>query len=401
MKILCIAETLQHPSVGGSTRSYHLLKQLALRHRITLLTIDRTSIAPAALSEMSTYLEDVQVAATIPVADTSSFGRERSRQKREAVGRLKQAFQERVAAESYDLVFLHGATAAPVIEDWGELPIVIDIGDANSERLYASLRYSRIRKWPSLWQHCRSVRKAEQQLLKTFPHVTFISCRDRNAFIGKRADAPVVPNGVDLSFWTRRQNHAPANTIAFTGVMDYLPNQDAALHLVDKIIPLIRRSIPDLKLSIVGRNPTAELVQKAKRDGNIVVTGLVDDVRPYLEQAAVFVAPVRFASGTQNKVLEAMAMQIPVVCTATVAAGLHFDDLREPPVCVADRAKPFATAVVELLRDESKRSRLAAQGREFVRQRFDWSRSARLVEALWNEAVKSHPSPLRGTRQAW
>ena len=312
--------------------------------------------------------------------------------------RLKQAFLKLVTAESYDLILLNGASIAPVIEDWDDLPIIIDIGDANSERLFASLRYTNVFKWPSLWWHYRSVREVEQQLLKKSPYITFISCRDRNAFIGKRKGAPVVPIGVDLNFWTRQQSHAPANTIIFTGVMDYRPNEDAALYLIDKIVPLIRKSISDVKILIVGRNPSAALAEKAKQHRHILVTGFVEDMRPYLEQATVFVAPLRFASGTQNKVLEALAMQVPVVCTSVVAEGLHFDDFRDPPVYVANRAKPFAKAVIELLRDEEKRSRLAARGREFVQQRFDWCRSARIMEALCNEAVKNRPFPVDGTQ---
>ena len=401
MRILYITETFQHPLVRGSTRSYHLPKQLSLRHKITLLTIARASIPPAALSEMTNYLEEIHVAATIPVVDAANFReanfrRERNRQKCEAVKRLKQAFLKLVTTESYDLILLHGASIAPVIEDWDDLPIVIDIGDANSERLFASLRYTNVFKWPSLWWHYRSVREVEQQLLKKSPYITFISCRDRNAFIGKRKGAPVVPIGVDLNFWTRQQSHAPANTIIFTGVMDYQPNDDAALYLIDKIVPLIRKSISDIKILIVGRNPSAALAEKAKQHRHILVTGFVEDMRPYLEQATVFVAPLRFASGTQNKVLEALAMQVPVVCTSMVAEGLYFDDLRDPPVYVANRAKPFARAVIDLLRNEEKRSRLAAQGENSFGSvligrvaRGSWrpcvTKLSRIARFLWTE----------------
>jgi glycosyltransferase involved in cell wall biosynthesis len=138
---------------------------------------------------------------------------------------------------------------------------------------------------------------------------------------------------------------------------------------------------------IVGREPTAALKKAAKKYPDVVVTGFVDDVRTYLERASVFVAPIRYGSGIQNKVLEAFAMEVPVLCTPVVAEGLYMDDAQEPPIWVADGEEKFAARIIELLANEKERTRLATEGREYVEKNFVWSHSAELLEEMFFEAA--------------
>jgi glycosyltransferase involved in cell wall biosynthesis len=164
------------------------------------------------------------------------------------------------------------------------------------------------------------------------------------------------------------------------------------LHLVEQIAPQVRRAIPELEILIIGRNPTAELKEKAARLPNVTVTGFVEDVRPHLERASVFAAPLRYASGTQNKVLEAMAMELPTVTTSTVADGLRMDGAEEPPVVVADDDRDFAARLVQLLENPSERSRLASLGRIYVENHFIWSRSADKLERMCLAAAGQSPA---------
>jgi hypothetical protein len=401
----------------GSARSYHLLKHLSPRHAITLLGIAWTPVPAAVRSDMTSYLEALHVVDASRMVElppeaaprrgpgwigrlagrlrldgeARARGPGRSLQKRAAVERLAQSFARLVESGSYDVVLLKGASIETVLNGCDSLPFVVDPGDANSRRHLDSLRHAPLLEWPSLLRHSREVRQSEMRVVRRTPHLAFVSCRDRDAFVGRHGGGKVVPNGVDLDSWTRRREPASGSRLVFTGVMDYRPNADAAMFLVDEIAPRIRALVPDLSVAIVGRSPSPALLERARRCPGVICTGLVDDVRPFLEEATVFVAPLRFASGTQNKVLEALAMEVPVVCTSTVAEGLHFDDFKDPPVRVADRAGPFARAVVELLSSQRERARLAVEGREFVRERFDWAGSARLLEALCEEAVSAFP----------
>jgi glycosyltransferase involved in cell wall biosynthesis len=170
--------------------------------------------------------------------------------------------------------------------------------------------------------------------------------------------------------------------------MDYQPNADAALFLVQKILPLLREMLPDVELIIAGRNPRAELTEIARQDSKITVTGFVEDLRPYLERAMVYVAPVHVASGMQNKVLEALAMQVPVVTTPVVSDGLRVDEGIDPPVRVADSPEAFAQQTVHLLKSSNDRELLMEQGRRYVENHFNWQRSAKILEEMCEAAVE-------------
>src|SRR5206468_215326 len=130
--------------------------------------------------------------------------------------------------------------------------------------------------------------------------------------------------------------------------MEYPPNTDAALYLIEEILPLVQRTVPAAQALIVGRDPPARLRSAGQRPG-VTVTGFVDDVRPYLERATVFAAPLRFGAGIQNKVLEAMAMEVPVVASPLAADGLRTEDGAQPPLDVARTTEEFADRIARRL----------------------------------------------------
>lgn len=432
MKILHLMPSFQHPSVRGPTRHYHFARELAREHSITLLTLVRSPVGEAAMRDMSDQVDRLMTfevnghagnnghPPNSPIAATR--GRlEKLRQVRAAVQRMTEACGDLLQRERFDVLLFHGKCLFPVLRACRELPTVIDFCDATTMRLRTKMRYSGPVRTSRLLYKYWQVRRVERGLLRTTPYVAFISPRDREAVlsppdnrlvpqaaievlrcVGRRKlqtqpencmagweDAVILPNGVDTEFWRRSSPPADNHCIVFTGVMDYAPNHDAALYLIDKIAPLVRRSIPDLELLIVGRDPLPELKARAETDPSVTVTGFVDDVRPYLERASLFAAPVRYASGTQNKVLEALAMQMPVVTTPIVADGLRIDERAEPPVTIADGTAGFADAVVNLLRDKQQRRRLEVRGRSFVNKYFVWSQSAKTLENMCLSAVAS------------
>jgi glycosyltransferase involved in cell wall biosynthesis len=172
----------------------------------------------------------------------------------------------------------------------------------------------------------------------------------------------------------------------FTGGMNYPPNTDAALTLIRTVMPRVWATAPDTRLAIVGRDPTSDLLAMAT-DARVTVTGFVEDVRPHLEDATVFAAPLRFGAGIQNKLLEAMAFELPVVASSIAADGLRVDAETTPPITVADDAAPFAAAVVEALVDATRDSRPARDARAYVATHFDWATSGRRLDDVLRRAV--------------
>ncbi|HMI92751.1 MAG TPA: glycosyltransferase [Polyangiales bacterium] len=170
----------------------------------------------------------------------------------------------------------------------------------------------------------------------------------------------------------------------FTGAMDWYPNEDGILDFVDTTLPLIQREVPDVSLTIIGRNPSERLRAACNRPG-VHVTGTVDDVRPYVHEGAVYVVPLRIGGGTRLKIFEALAMGKAVVSTTIGAEGLPMVDGRD--FIAADSPTAIAQAVVALLRDPERRKAMGAAGRELVEQRHSWQRVALDFEQLCKEAT--------------
>jgi glycosyltransferase involved in cell wall biosynthesis len=194
--------------------------------------------------------------------------------------------------------------------------------------------------------------------------------------------AMLVPNGVDTgrySFEERapRASDAPP-TIVFSGGMDYLPNQDGVRWFIAEVMPEVRKLLPRAKLVVVGKNPPPSLVALA-RPNEIEITGRVDDVRPYVRAADVMVVPLRIGGGTRLKILEALAMGVPVVSTSVGAEGILVAN--EKDILIADAPSDLARAVASVCTSPARARELAKNGRELVQSRYGWSSVLReLVE---------------------
>jgi glycosyltransferase involved in cell wall biosynthesis len=400
LKILYIIPSFQHPKVRGPDRHYRIIRELSQRHDITLLTLVRSEIPDAILQELASYTSQIQTFGINSAANYASRNNKSTNamifhrlhqlwELRNTVKQMKKTFDHLVNANEYDVVLFHGKSVFPVISDFNSLPIVIDFCDATSLRLRQRMMQVKKVNLPLRWLQYFQVRQIERKMLKKSPHIAFISGRDREAILGPIDRFEIIPNGLDLDYWKRRSQNRRSNCLIFTGVMNYGPNKDAALFLIDEILPLLRKKVPGLELLIVGRDPTPSLVGRVKNNPEVTVTGYVDDMRTHLEQATIFVAPLRYGSGMQNKIQEALAVEVPVVATSIVAAGLRTEDGELPPIWVADGAQAFAERVVNLLGDKGERGRLSIAGRKFAEKHFDWSRSAREFEQMCFDAINN------------
>ncbi len=398
MKILYITPSFQHPEVRGPHRHYHFIRELSKRHDITLLAMAKFAITPKAMEEMKGYTKsiftfDVNGTSESKMADKVAnlpvVGPKLSHALRVESGklRMKKKFRQLVQEGVYDLVLFHGKSLFPVIKDLDVLPLVVDFCDATSMRIRTKMRHVGLAKRSVLLMRLAKVKRIEKELIHKTPHIAFISNRDRKAVTNAEKLSEVIPIGVDHGYWKRRTKEFQPNSIIFTGVMDYAPNHAAAMHLVERILPKLKPRIPNLEVLIVGRDPRQELVQKSKQIPEVTLTGFVDDMRAYLERAAVFAAPLLYASGIQNKILESMAMEVPVVTTSIGAEGLQIDGSGRAPLLQADDDDEFADCIVKLLANEQKRSRLALESRRFVETHFDWTRSSLKLEKLCEHAV--------------
>ena len=207
-----------------------------------------------------------------------------------------------------------------------------------------------------------------------------ISAQDRDLLYHPQRDqVKVIPNGVDTEFFSPRP--APkTHDLVFTGNMNYPPNIDSVLYLVNKVLPLVRKDRPQTTLLISGVDPTARVRELARLDPLITVSGRVPDIRDSYATATVFAAPMQIGTGLQNKLLEAMAMRMPCV-TSSLANNAVGAEPNES-ILIGTEPGDYAAHILRLLGDENERERIAANGYRFVRTNFDWGRNADALDAL-------------------
>ena len=232
----------------------------------------------------------------------------------------------------------------------------------------------------------RKLRARESDLCRSADLTIAVSGEDRTRLQSMAPGARVgdIPTGVDTSYFTPAGRAQIPGRLVFSGSMDWHPNEDAVIYFGEEILPAIRERVPDASFAIVGRNPTGTLRDAAARLG-MVVTGTVDDVRPYLDEAAVYVVPLRAGSGTRMKIFEALGMAKAVVSTTVGAEGLALTDGKE--FIAADDPRDFASAVVHLLHDQAHREALGQAGRALVVERYSWDQVAHAFEKLCAEVV--------------
>ncbi|HXF63716.1 MAG TPA: glycosyltransferase family 4 protein [Caldilineaceae bacterium] len=393
-----ITPAFQHPLVSSSHRHYHLIRELSQRHSITWLTLQRAAIANNVLQEMASYTEHIiavpvngaiapylpSVLQRLPGAG-GKIGQQLAVQA--AVAKMREQFLHLMKSSAFDVVLFHGRDCAALIDDLRGLPVVVDFSDVASLRIRSKLRYVSPTRALLLAMRYLQVRNIERRLARSTPHLAFMSLQDREAVLGPSARADVIPNGIDLSYWSRRSWNPRRNSLIFIGNMNRRSDADAAVRLIDHILPRLRPQVPDLELVLAGREPAPELLRRAAAHPEVVVTCTVEDVRDYLEQATLFVAPLRYILGMPGKLQEALAMEVPIVTTSVAAEGLRVERGEDLPICVADSFDAFARRIVELLRQPTERERMARQGRRFAERHFSWRRNAEQFERMCINAL--------------
>jgi len=274
----------------------------------------------------------------------------------------------------FDAVLAFSSTMGPYAEFFPGTRVVLDLCDLDSEKWAqyadrASFPMSLVYRAES-----RRLRAYEVEASRKSAAATLVSAAEGETLRTRCPDANVcvVPNGVDLEYFDPEAVpvRGDGKTLVFCGAMDYHSNVDAVQHFFDEIFPLVRREVPDARLRIVGSNP-APAVQRLAESPGVEVTGRVPDVRPEICAAAVSVAPMRLGRGVPNKVLEALALTLPVVATPNAADGLDLDAFEGADI--AEQAPAFAAAVVRRLRAAQDGESRFPQHRRVLQERYSWA----------------------------
>lgn len=378
MRILCLTARLPYPpNRGDRLRAFHFIRQLATRHQVTLVSFVADAAEEAYRAELAPYCEAIHLVRQSRARSVLSVLAQSWRPSPLQVAYYHSRPMQRLVnrllrEEAFDVAYVHLLRMAPYVLDAPhQLYRVLDLTDVISRELLASLRFRSLPQQRLFRLEAARVARYERQLARLFEETWLISAADRQALCGDCAgmNVQVVANGIDTTNFRPLPGREPGNQLAFVGHMGVFHNVDAAEYLARELLPRVQREIADVTLKLVGAEPVGRVRRLAALPG-VSVSGYVADLNGLLNESAVFVAPLRFSAGVQNKVLEAMAAGVPVVATPNVNEGMAAEPGRE--ILLAEDAAGLAAAVVGLLRNDELRQRIGLAGRAFVQRHFRW-----------------------------
>ncbi|GJM21344.1 MAG: glycosyl transferase [Planctomycetota bacterium] len=383
MKILLLTHKLPFPLHDGyNLHNYHYVRELHERHEFHLVSVGHAEDLP---DEIAALFQSVRVIPPPPKQQRSIPQRIVHLLDVDQVfdndPAVFAAASEVVQREGIDVCWTSGAKMLVHSHRLG-LPTLGDIADEAVKEAVADLKRARspvrlawaLKNVLNTWRY-------QRKYLRHTGVCTVVSEFDR-ATLGRncpRLAVRVVPNGVDADVFKPLDTPPEHPSVVFEGAMNFEPNVEGIVSFCADTLPLIRAELPELKVFIVGKNPTPEVQALGELPG-VTVTGFVDDVRPWVDKASVFVCPLRRGAGIKNKILQAWAMQRPVVATPVSCGGLKLKD--GVNIVVAEEPAAFAREVVSLLSDEARRVALGVAGRETVLEHYSWASRADAMEEI-------------------
>ena len=402
MRILFVCHRFPFPpNRGGKIRPFNIIRHLNTNHEVTVASLVRSEkesdqgagladyCCRAVQARVNEGVQSIRTMGRLFTNSPSSMGYFHSPY---LARRIRQLLQD----TSYDLIFVHCSSVAPYVAEVRNIPKILDFGDMDSQKW---LQLAQFRPFPFNLGYLLEGRKLmawEMRLARQFTFCT-TTTRIEEATLDSYqtgAQTDCVPNGVDAEYFAPTDEPYDDHTISFVGRMDYYPNRQCMVSFCRSVWPLLRERIPGIKLAIIGAEPAREIRRLAQLPG-VTVTGSVPDVRPLARRSAAMVAPLEIARGTQNKILESLAMGVPVVCSRLALRGVNAHE--GEAVLVADTPEEYVEALTMLLSNRERRSALAAAGRAEVLEHHNWPASMRHMDQIIERclALQSPHSPVR------
>lgn len=397
MKILFVCHRFPYPpNRGGRIRPFHMIRHLSRAHEVTVATLVRSEHEAASVADLEKHCSrlltarvgafgsGVRMLARLPTGTPSSFGHFHS-------PRLGQLIGAELQSSTYDLALGHCSSIAPYIATTS-LPKILDFGDLDSQKWLA---YAGRKPFPMSLGYLlegHKLERVEKHLARCFDLCLCTTAAElatlRRFGTARRSDW--IPNGVDGEYFTPATQPYDPDLISFLGRMDYYPNQECMIRFCKDVFPRLRARRPALRLNIVGARPSRHVRALGATPG-VTVTGSVADVRPFAQRAALTVAPLEIARGTQNKILESLAMGVPVVCSTQAAPGV--DAVAGEHLLTASSPTEYVEAIMHVLENPTERQRLAAAGRARMLSHHDWRTSMQRLDSLITDCLARRAEP--------
>lgn len=367
---------LYPPDRGDKVRPLNFARMLARHHAVFSLSIAEEDVDERRVDALRNIFEKVecvvlppwraklQMAAYYPSLTPIKVGAVRSM-------KLQRRVNQRLKDWSIDLVYAFPYRMGCFVKKHKGLYKVLDFCDAESLIMHRWMRCQRLSFRPIIYWEWLKMRRYEARISAGFEECWVISADDLKALDESvRQRAHMIPNGVDTDYFRPTHNEVRDKNLLFVGYMG-AESLDAIDYFYKHIFPTVRAREPEARFFVVGANPPARLSVLGEKDRNVIVTGFVEDLRYYYNRAAILVAPMRFVGGMQNKILQAMAMEVPVVASTYANEGINATPGYE--ILVADEPHDFAASVLDLLNTPEKCRTIGRRARIFVKSHFSWA----------------------------
>ena len=398
MKILFICKTLPHEKViGGPVIIYHRIRLLSARHEVSLLcfaedkerefadTVSRFCLDFEALPppEPPRGLHEAWgfFFSPVPIYFLNGYS-----------PRMYEALRDMVERHHYDVVISEYSMVAQYLyrnPDLGGMKRIMSVHECYYLARKKAFKVQKLSgEGISAIINLKGLRKFEFDMYASADKLLVLTPEGQRELLDVRPDLDiaVVPHGVDCDHFHDSGQSSREQAVMFLGNYPHDPNRDAAHYFGRKIWPEVKREVPEARFYLVGKDPTPDIQEMAREDPSIIVTGTVEDVRPYFERSQVFVNPVRIGGGFRGKLLEAMAMGLPIVTTSLGAEGVSAENGKD--MIMADDPGTFARAVIRLLKDSGLREELGGRSRALVQEHFSWERGVEELERILGEVVE-------------
>ncbi|MBR5777976.1 MAG: glycosyltransferase [Bacteroidales bacterium] len=390
MKILVALPRFPYPlDKGDKLRAFHQIRCLSEKNDILLFCVSHKTVPQEHIDILKPYCKAIKIVKPSQLSVGMSILRAFfSIDSLQVSGywntkKIRREYSRFEKQQKPDVLFCQMVRTMEWVKK-SKVPKLLDFQDCLSKNIERRMYKSKGLTKRILHFEFKMLRSCEYDSFDMYDEFTIISEPDREAIPHRQNDnIKILPNGVDTSYYQPQETEKKYDLL-FCGNMHYKPNVDAALFLVNDVMPIVWKSNPNIKVAIAGTNPTKSVKQLASN--NVIVTGWVPDMREYYAQSKVFVAPMQIGTGLQNKILEAMAMKVPCITSALANDSLKAENGKQ--VLVAKEAQEYANYISDILGNEAKATSLAEEGHKYVVEKYSWSKYSKDLETMLHNIAK-------------
>ena len=385
MKVAVVLTRIPFPLMkGDKLRAYYQIKELAKQHEVYLFCLNYKDEEEKAKEELSKYcktihIEKLNLFSSLLRVCFSVFSFLPFQTAYYNSPKAKKHFKAFVKRNNIELCYFQFVRLAPFAKKIKRKK-VLDFQDTLSMNMKRRADNSGLLQRVLFSIEAKRLARYESKMFEVFDALTIITDADRKLLKSPRKEeVHIIPNGVAESYFTYPQPKEKPYDILFSGAMSYAPNIDAAEYLIKEIMPLVWEKKPNVKIAIAGGGAPISLQKEANE--RIIMPGWVDDMKEYYSQTKIFIAPMRIGTGLQNKLLEAMAMNVACITSPLANQALKAKDKEE--ILIADNAKAYADCIIDLLDNEQLSSKIANAGKDYVFNEYSLENSCEKLSNIF------------------